>query len=134
MDYYAQALTAVVIDGVSAVDFAEGNCISVESGGEQASLNKGADGAKTSLAFDATGKITVRLKPTSTTNDQIAGIVTQQQSGTFPDITVTVQAGSGETHTGVGGSIVNIAPVSTGGAAMEQREWVFQFETLTTDS
>jgi len=134
MEYYAQNITAVVVDGVSSVDFAEGTCVTVESGGDQASMNKGADGARTSIAFDLTGKITIRLKPTSTTNDQFAGIVTQQQSGTFPDLTCTVHAGSGETHSGIGGSIVTIAPTPTGSNAMEQREWVFQFERLTSDA
>ena len=133
-DYYSQNITAVIIDSVAAVDFAEGTCVTIEAGGDQASINKGADGAKTSLAFDETGMVTVSLKPTSSTNDQYAGIATKQRSGTFPDLTCTVQDGSGATHTGTGGSLVTLASVPTGSGSMEAREWKFQFEKLTIDA
>lgn len=131
--YYSQQITAIIIGGIPAVDLAEGSCLTVETGGDQASLNKGADGAKTSLAFDRTGFVTIRLKPTSPTNDYFSGISRRQQSGIFPDLSVAVLSGSGEIHRGNGGSLVTIAPTSTGSEAMEQREWKFQFETLDSD-
>jgi len=132
-DYYAQNLTAVVVDGVACVDFAEGSCVTVESGGDQANMNKGADGARTSLAFDRTGRITIRLKPMSPTNDHFAGIARRQQAQFFPNSSCAVASGSGELHKATGGSLVTIAPTPTGSNAMEQREWVFQFEVLDSD-
>lgn len=132
-DFYAQNLTAVVVDGVAVVDFAEGSCVSVDSGGDQASMNKGADGARTSLAFDRTATVTIRVKPTSSSNDHFAGISRRQQQNLFPDASISIQAGSGDIQSGARGSLVTLAGVATGSNEMEQREWVFQFEEFDFD-
>lgn len=131
--YYNQQGCSITVNGTPLQDFSDGESIRYNPNGDRSSLTVGTDGATQNLANNRAGSFEVDLKETSTSNDYLAQLLSGQDLGNFLDINSTMIDGSGAAHSGTGGTIKSVAPVSTGGTAMGKRTWVFEFTNVEVD-
>lgn len=82
-DFSVASLVSITINGVPAggsADFSEEFTYRVTSPDELSVLNKGTDGATTHIATDKSAELEISLKPTSTVNDFLNTLLSNQNS------------------------------------------------------
>lgn len=132
--YYDQQGAQLIVQGVPIQDFMDGSSIRYRSGGDEATVTKGLDGATMNLSRDFTATIEFDLKETSSSNDVLGGLAKAQRASLYLDLTVVFIDGAGATHAGSGGAIQKRADVDTGGPSMGGRTWILLLPQMETDN
>lgn len=124
---YSAKEVSVSFNGVELTGLADGDdVILVEPNVEQSSIVTGNDG-KPSRAInpDQSGKVTVKLKQTSPSNDILSGFVTKDRIDGSVVGTIMVKDNRG-TSLAVGtDAVIERSPGQSFGAALSDRTWVF---------
>lgn len=129
--FFSQADCAVVIDGVLAQDFSDGDAIRINPSTEGSSLERGFDVATTTFAVDRSGTAEFDLKGTSLTLDQINALWAAQQSGAARLIDIQVMTSAREPIRLEGCSISSPGAIATGGRTSSPRTVIFNVQRIT---
>lgn len=135
--FYSQATHSVVVAAADGSwsrvlkDFAPEDCIGWEPNAERVAVAEGFDTSRVSFSSGTAGKITVKLKPTSSDVGFLTRIYNLRK--TVPQLViVTITTGVNEVHRLINAGI-NKAANTTGAPAMAEREFQFIGEDLTED-
>ena len=133
-NFYAQANTTLLVNGINVGGLAEGDCIRIKADGGAAIRTKGADGPSLSISSFQGGTLEFDLKPTSPALGIMYALWQSQQSlgGAVGPFAIIVMTGVQEVIAAVG-MFGDLPQFSTGGPQMQPRKFMLECTALKLD-
>ena len=129
--FYSQRNHSVVVDGASLEDFAEGdNVIAFEPQGDAVSTQRGLDKNNINFGSPRPGWLTVQLKPTSLSINDLELAIRNQEDGNPRLIDISVMTGVNEVLSLTRAGIEEQG-FGTGGTSGTPRTYVFKAENYS---
>lgn len=129
--FMSQADCVVILDGVPATNFADGDAIRITPSTEGSALDKGLSGAVTTFAYDPSGTAELDFQGVSPTLDQVNELWNNQLNGAARLFDCLVVTSAREPIRLEGCSISSPGAISTGGRTAAPRTVTLNVQRIT---
>lgn len=128
---YAPDKVTVVFDGAILTGYAEDSFIKIEMSTEAFTMHVGGDGeVSRTRNVDRTGKVTVKLKQTSDSNDILSAFYTADITSLQGYLPVIVKDNAGRTLAAGSSAWIQKLPDTEFGKEIGEREWIIDVADL----
>lgn len=129
--FFNQALATVILDGVVAEGYMDGDAIRVNESTEGSTIERGLDGATTTFSTDQAGTLELDLKGTSPTLDILRELWRAQKTANAREFDAQVVTSANEMIRCEGCSVASMGNTATGGRTASARTVVINVRRIT---